>query len=117
MTVNTFRSAASPARGADGTDRVTGRTAFTQSIARRILWKLAIRVAIVILAMTGTAYDPVFPLVTEKSLEQHGGGIEFGRAVRARRRREAVMNALTEKGSEHPRRPRRVGSRDPVMLP
>lgn len=76
MTVNTLRTAASPARDAEGTDRDTGRTAFTQSIARRPLWKLAIRVGIVIVAMTGSAYYHVFSVVTEKSLEPHGGGIE-----------------------------------------
>ena len=76
MTVNTLRTAASPARDAEGTDRDTGRTAFTQSIARRTLWKLAIRVASVIAAMTGIAYYHVFSVVTEISLEQLGGAIE-----------------------------------------
>lgn len=76
MTVFSLGSTASPARGAGGTGRDTGGKAFTQRFARRTPWKFAIRVAIVIVAMSGNAYYHVFSMVTGKSLEPHGGGIE-----------------------------------------
>lgn len=90
MAISSARTLSLPRDDAGGADFDTKATASGQSIARRTLWKLAIRVAIVIVAMTGIAYYHVFSLVTEKALEQ------LDKYIAERGEREGAIFKLAE---------------------